>query len=388
MHFIEQEMKQMKKILFLPLLQMQSGHHQVAEALMDALTEHAEGMVIKKMELLSYANKALEKVITNSYLKWIRYAPKTYHLAYKHYFSDPSKTDYFFKGYQFYFIRKMEQLLSEEKPDLIVCTQAFPSYLLSKIKSKQRCEIPIINVYTDFFINSVWGKEGIDAHFLPSREVKEKLSTQITNENLIVTGIPVHEEILKNTVPIKTDGRPKILISGGNCGLGRMLHIARELKKSSHFDFLVLCGKNKRLYEEIHSWNLASIQPFPYLSSRLEISQLYEKADAIITKPGGVTISEALRKKIPIFIHSALPGQEEMNMRYLETQHLVFHLKEGVSLEKQLLYTLYDDIKIKRWEQAMTAYHEGLELKNPKDIVQVIQQLLDGKTDRIQSLFS
>ena len=65
----------MKKILFLPLLRMQSGHHQVAEALMDMFQKHTEEFILKKIDLLSYTNESLEKVVTNSYLKWIRYAP-------------------------------------------------------------------------------------------------------------------------------------------------------------------------------------------------------------------------------------------------------------------------------------------------------------------------
>ena len=75
----------------------------------------------------------------------------------------------------------MEQLLAEEKPDLIVCTHGFPSYLLSQLKMKGKCNVPIINVYTDFFINNVWGKEGIDLHFLPSKEVKEQLIKKSSN---------------------------------------------------------------------------------------------------------------------------------------------------------------------------------------------------------------
>ena len=79
----------MKKILFLPLLQMQSGHHQVADALIDMFKKRTQDIVIKKVELLSYTNESLAKMITSSYLKWIRFAPKTYNLAYKSFFYDP-----------------------------------------------------------------------------------------------------------------------------------------------------------------------------------------------------------------------------------------------------------------------------------------------------------
>ena len=93
------------------------------------------------------------------------------------------------------------------------------------------------------------------------------------------------------------------------------------------FITLVLCGKNQKLYEEIKGWELQHVAPIPYISSRTEMNELYERVDAIVTKPGGITVSEALRKNLPIFVHSALPGQEEVNLRYLTERNLVQELK-------------------------------------------------------------
>ncbi len=368
--------------MFLPLLQMQSGHHQVAEALMDLLKNHTDDLTLKKIDLLSYTNKSLEKVITKGYLNWIRYAPDTYNLAYKSFFYVPPTKKHSFKWYEPLFLKKMEQLIAEEKPDLLVCTHGFPSYLLSKLKMKGKCDIPIINVYTDFFINSVWGKEGIDLHFLPSQEIKERLGTkfQIPDQQMIVTGIPVHEEISK-TVQRKQhkDGRFKILLSGGNSGLGGLLKLAEELKCSSNLDFLVLCGKNKKLYNEILSWDLDHIKPLTYLSSRLEMNLLYEEVDAIVSKPGGVTISEAIRKRLPIFVHSALPGQEKINLQYLKRKKLVFELDHQSSLEKQLLSVLKDQNRMSHWEDAIDSYQQGIKLDKPEKIVELLANILDQK---------
>ncbi|MEY2192970.1 galactosyldiacylglycerol synthase [Neobacillus sp. BF23-41] len=377
----------MKKILFLPLLQMQSGHHQVAEALMDLLKNHTDDLTFKKIDLLSYTNKSLEKVITNGYLNWIRYAPETYNLAYKSFFYVSPTKKHSFKWYQPLFLKKMEQLLAEEKPDLLVCTHGFPSYLLSKLKMKGKCDIPIINVYTDFFINSVWGREGIDLHFLPSQEIKRKLGRkdQATNQQMMVTGIPVHEGITKTLHRKQDNERPKILLSGGNSGLGGILKLAEELKLSSNLDFLVLCGNNKKLYEEILSWDLDHIKPLAYLSSRSEMNLLYEEVDAIISKPGGVTISEAIRKRLPIFVHSALPGQEKINLQYLKRKELVFELDQSTPLEKQLVSVLTNQKKMKGWEDAIDAYQQEIELEKPENIVELIETLLDQKTSSRQS---
>jgi UDP-N-acetylglucosamine:LPS N-acetylglucosamine transferase len=365
---------------------MQSGHHQVAESLMDLLKNYTDNITLKKIDLLSYTNKSLEKVITNGYLNWIRYAPETYNLAYKSFFYVPPTKKHSFKWYEPLFLKKMEQLLAEEKPDLLVCTHGFPSYLLSKLKMKGKCDLPIINVYTDFFINSVWGREGIDFHLLPSQEVKGKLSRklQLPNQQLIVTGIPVHQEMTKTLIRKKHRERLKVLLSGGNSGLGGILKLAEELKLSTSLDFFILCGNNKKLYDEIHSWGLDHIKPLSYLSSRSEMNLLYEDVDAIISKPGGVTISEAIRKRLPIFVHSALPGQEKINLRYLKNQKLVFELDQKTPLENQLLSVLTDQEKMNGWEHAIDSYRRGIELEKPEKIVDLIESILDQKTSNRQ----
>lgn len=375
----------MKKILFLPLLRMQSGHHQVAEALMDMIQNRTDEFILKKIDLLSYTNESLEKMITNGYLKWIRYAPGTYNIAYKNFFYVPSTKEPSFKWYQHIFLKKMEQLLAEENPDLIVCTHGFPSHLLSQLKMKGKCHVPIINVYTDFFINSVWGKEGIDVHFLPSKEVKEQLmrNHQIPNHKMIVTGIPVHEEITKISYKSKKASRTQILIAGGNSGLGGILKLLNEIKTFSHFDFLVLCGNNKKLFNEITSWNEDHIKALPYISSRVEMNKLYDQVDAIVTKPGGVTVSEALRKRLPIFVHSVLPGQEQINLKYLKKQKLVFELDQTSSLEKQLDSILNNHKKMDRWQKSIESYRKGIEIDEPQRIIEIMEWILNHKIKTI-----
>lgn len=374
-----------KKILFFPLLRMQSGHHQVADAIMDMIKNRIDDIELKKIDLMSYTNKSLEKIISRSYLKWIRFAPATYNVVYKKHFYSQKQTKNSYKIYQGIFIKKMEQLIDEEKPDAIVCTHGFPSYLLSQLKMQGKCNVPVINVYTDFFINNVWAKEGIDFHFVPSLEVKQNLMEvyKIPSEKIIVTGIPTHEEILKTTHRNFTREKPQILVAGGNSGLGGILKLSSEMKNSKQFNFTVLCGNNQKLYDEILSWDLDHINPLPYISSRTEMNQIYDAVDAIITKPGGVTISEVLKKRLPIFVHAYLPGQEEINMTYLKKQQLVFELNQTVSLESQLNKILKDTRKMKQWEQSIDLFQKGLQLETPEQMVDVVNWILDKKSTSI-----
>lgn len=377
---MQKESKVVKKILFLPLLQMQSGHHQVADALIDMIKTRKEDIVLKKIDLLSYTNQSLEKIVSSSYIKWIRFAPETYKVFYKNFFNVSTLKERSFLLYQLIFLKSLEHLLKEERPDVIVCTHSLPSFLLSQLKMKGKCNIPVINVYTDFFINSVWGREGIDFHFLSNQELKEPLlkKYQIPSEKLIVTGIPIHEAIMKSTHKRKQGDRLKLLVAGGNSGLGGMLKLSARLKESIDFDFYVLCGNNKKLYEEIISWGLPHIKPLPYVSSRAEMNKLYDEVDAIITKPGGVTMSEVLWKNLPTFVHSFLPGQEEINLKFLKERKLVFELDLGVSLEQQVNMVLKDATKMKQWENALNHYLQGLEVETPDKIVDVMTAILEG----------
>lgn len=370
----------MKKILFLPLLQMQSGHHQVADALIDMMKTRTEDIILKKIDLMSYTNQSLEKIVSSSYIKWIRFAPETYNAFYKNFFYESTLKERSFLLYQLVFLKSMEHLLKEEEPDVIVCTHSLPSYLLSQLKVKGKCNIPVINVYTDFFISSVWGREGIDFHFLSNQEIKETLLQyhHIPSEKMIVTGIPIHEAIMKPPCKRKNTDRPKILVAGGNSGLGGILKLSPGLKESVDFDFYVLCGNNKKLYEEIRAWELPHIKPLPYVSSRAEMNKLYDEVDAIITKPGGVTMSEVLWKKLPTFVHSFLPGQEEINLTYLKERQLVFELDLGRSLKQQLYSVLKDATKMKQWEKALDQYLQGLEVVTPEEIVEVMTSILSG----------
>jgi len=371
----------MKKIVFLPFLQMRSGHHQVAEALMDIVKKQTKGILVKKIDLISYASPTLEKMITSWYLKWIRYAPETYDFAYKRFFYSASHNDHSFKWYSYFFLKKMEQLLLAEKPDLIICTHGFPSYLLNQLKRKGKCEVPVINVYTDFFINNVWGREEIDYHFFPSKDTKDEFSKryQMSEKRMVVTGIPVHQEITKNTKAKKRGDRPKILISGGNNGLGGIMKLLSRSKEPSQSDFYVLCGKNEKLYNEILSWKMDHIKPLPYISSRAEMNHLYEEMDAIVTKPGGVTISEVLRKRLPVFVQSALPGQEEVNLRYLTKKGLVFKLKQQESLEQELISILKDDEQMSQWEQSIQSFQDGIKVEDPLEMAEILGGILDQK---------
>lgn len=364
----------MTKILFLPFLEMQTGHHKVADALICSLASRFPNASLQKVDVLSFSHRKFEKVVRNIYLKCIDSWPKIYKHIYER-LVYPSTSPTYLKWFEALLHNTTLHLIFQEQADLIVCTQAYPSFVLSRLKEQGKVKTPVINVYTDFFINEIWGYKGIDYHFVPDHLVKNELleKHRISGERIIVTGIPVDESFTYSYRSVRKKTPYQILISGGNSGLGDIIKLLKRTVNCSEFVFLVLCGNNKQLFKKLMSWGLENIRPFSYIASSKEVSSLYDQADAIITKPGGVTISEALQKRLPIFVYSILPGQEEVNLRHLESQGLVYTLHNDRSIRDQLLSVLTNESELNSLNKRIQEFHQNLDIRAWEMIMEIIK---------------
>jgi len=367
----------MKKILFLPLLQMPSGHHQVADALIRSLEKRTTGIEYKKIDLLSEVSVLLEKLITGTYLKWINHLPKTYAGVYRVFAFRSNHLEHNpFDMFHHLFLNQMLNMLDREQPDLIICTHAYPSFLISRLKQDGKITTPVVNVYTDFLINNIWGREGIDAHFVPDAPFKDELSSKegIDLKRILVTGIPIDESFEISDKKKQHNSNYNILISGGSNGLGSLEKLLKGIRNNSRHRYWVLCGNNEKLYKEICSWGMENIKPLPYIASRESMNSLYDQVDAIITKPGGITISEVLHKKLPLFVHSVLPGQEEINWRYLASRRLAYKLNSDSPVEKQIINVLESELEQKYYQKQIEEYHQHIEQPAWQKLLEWIEQ--------------
>lgn len=333
----------MKKVLLLPFLQISSGHHQVADALAEFIYRYDQTISLKKVDILHYTYGKGERLISNLYLYVIQTIPSFYSWLYKNsaYKTVARNKPYYF--YEMLFLSSMKALVETEKPDLIICSHSLPSYLLNLLKKRNELNVPVINAYTDFFINNVWGIQSIDHHFVPNLHSKQFLEhLGVEAEKITVTGIPIHPEISGAIRRQENKSAYNVLIAGGSLGVGP---IERFLTTNEKINFFVLCGKNNQLYKKIVQLNNRLITPIRYIQDRAEMNHLYERMDLVLTKPGGITISECLRKQIPVLLSYGLPGQEEINKSYLESNGLVIKLNDGDQLEEIILDFLEDEAK-------------------------------------------
>ncbi|MRX72073.1 hypothetical protein GJU40_07795 [Bacillus lacus] len=363
------------KILFLPLFHMQSGHHKSSDVLMAAFEKEYPQATCEKVEFLSYCSPLMESAVSQGYVSFIKAVPKGYSKFYKQFFKQESLLLKLF--YEMLFIEKMEQLLQRKKPDIIVCTHSFPSFLVDKLKKNGLCNVPVVNVYTDFFVNSLWGAESADFHLAPSTECRDLLASKgICFSKILVTGIPVAEQLKKKKQIWRKNDEVHVLIAGGSLGLGSLASFLDTRRGQHGVKYKILCGSNQKLYQTVANLNRADITPLSYVRCPKRMNDLYDWADAIITKPGGVTISEAMRKSVPIFIHSVLPGQEENNLSYLTQHGLAHKLSPFLPWEEQILEQLMDPAYLFTYNRSRLKYFQTLDIQSPGEAVNKIYSSL------------
>lgn len=363
-------------ILILPFMQMQSGHHQVADAIAAHIKKQDPTQEVEKLDIFHYTFPRIEKMISRIYLTWIQKHPVSYSKFYAKQFNQPTYDFKPFSPWENLMEQTLERIILEKKPEAVICTHSFPSHAVGNLKVKGHISVPVINAYTDFFAGGVWAKDGIDLHLVPSKAVGEQLKTNfdIAPERILISGIPVHPAMTR-IKQCKQSASTHLLVAGGNSGLGDMASLIDQCRAYPDTHFSVLCGNNKQLYEKINASALPNVTALSYISSREEMNDLYDQVDGLITKPGGVTISEAFVKRVPIFVSSVLPGQEQINMDYLVPKQLVYALDPSKPAIAQVMAVLEDQLQYARFERAIAQYEQDIELNTERFIEQVLHIL-------------
>jgi len=301
----------------------------------------------------NYTNPILEKIINQAYMEVVKRTPEVWEYLYDNpkVLKNTQKLRAMIHNFN---TGKLKTLLSDFKPDAIVCTQAFPCGMIADYKKSFGIKIPLIGVLTDYAPHSYWVFNDVDRYIVPSSETGKKLiDNGVDPAKIEEFGIPIDpkfnisrskDEICKE-MGLDVDV-PCVLIMGGTQGLGPIKNVAKLLETSRlNLQVVITTGTNKKIYNWLKSRRFK--KKFIILPFADNVNELMRVATVIITKPGGITTAEALAMGVPMLILHPLPGQEAMNTRFL--------LKEGVAIKAEspedvvvvLEELLYNESKLK-----------------------------------------
>ncbi|MDF2572855.1 MAG: ugtP 1 [Sporomusa sp.] len=221
---------------------------------------------------------------------------------------------------------RMLDYINKLQPSAIVCTHATPAGLVAWLKKKGLVTVPTAAIITDFTVHRLWVYPEFDLYFVAHSAMSEYLVQYgVSPAAVAITGIPVNDSFSqpndKGLVLDKlglTQDRKTILVMGGGAGI---LPIDEILKLCNEIDrplqLVAVAGKNRQLHQKLVQLEPVIRHPVKILSYVDNVHELMSIADLLISKPGGMSASEALAMGLPLIIYHPIPGQEEANTRYL-----------------------------------------------------------------------
>jgi processive 1,2-diacylglycerol beta-glucosyltransferase len=346
-----------KKRILLLHITPNSGHHRASLAIERALRIVAGGeSEILNIDALNYTNPILARIINKTYMSVIRSRPEVWEYLY----DNPRvvrNTQRLRELIHRFNSWKLKNLLDDFRPQVIVCTQAFPCGMIADYKKTYGLNIPLIGVLTDYVAHSYWLYDSVDCYIVPSDSTKNRLLNEgIPEECIKILGIPVSPEFVEKKdkklifQKLGLDSRlPTVLIMGGSQGLGPMSKIVSLICRIPvSFQILIVCGTNKLLYTKFRIKKRYYRKPILVLGYAENMDEIMEIADVSITKPGGLTTAEALAKGLPMIIIRPIPGQEAKNAEFLLEENVALKARDEIEVAILLKELLSNPLKLEQ----------------------------------------
>ncbi|MFN8521745.1 MAG: hypothetical protein U0821_01390 [Chloroflexota bacterium] len=302
-----------------------TGHTTAAKALGEAFERKRAGAV-RVEDILDHGSALFRAALTRSYLDISSRAPLLWKAFYEA--SDVADPDIVAAAnvvrarVERLPLRRFEQFVRAFGPDAIVCTHMLPLSVLSYMKEDGSLHQPVYCVVTDYVAHSAWINDVVDGYFVASDATRDALAVRgVSRRALHVTGIPVKLEISEPKTmaeararrSLPPDGVVVTLFGGGLEPKRARLVISRLLESALHGTLVVVAGRSESL-----AAGIADLGDGPSLRLRRlgrvdYVDDLVAASDLVITKSGGLIVSEILARGTPMIVFDPIPGQEEWN---------------------------------------------------------------------------
>ncbi len=337
----------MKKILIL-YAAYGGGHFSAAKSLKEYIDNNFNDVETNIVDCVKYINKALDKITTGAYKQMAKKAPWAWKKVY--YQSEKGALSKISNSSNRLMAKKLIHLFEEEKPDLVISTHPFGTQMTGYLKRKHKYNCKLATILTDFAPHDQWLVESEygDYFFVSHDGMKKSLiqDFKIDSSKIFVTGIPLSNRFLQdfnneeiyNSFDLKPNKKTILFFGGGEFGLGknRTVEILKAL--TNHLDqyqIVAISGKNPKMntaFKELASElsDSSSLKIYDFINNVPEIMHI---SNLVVTKPGGLTVTESLASELPILIINPIPGQEEENAEFLEQSGAAIWLRPNDSPE-------------------------------------------------------
>ena len=326
------------KVLFLSL-PTGHGHNMCAKAAIACLEQ--KGVECRLLDVAEFINPIYSKAISRGFLLSAR-TGILYDSIYRFMeLKEPSPKISTTRLINALLPLKLKNFLKVHNPDAIVCTHVFAAQMLTELKRTSKVVTSkTYGIITDFTVHPYWEDTELDYYVLPHELLAHQFVKKgLDKEKILPFGIPVYEKFNKDISKLDArkslgfENKPTILIMGGSMGFGKTDKMIAELDKLDiDFQIIAVCGNNSRLKKKIDKLQVnKKVHNYGFVDN---VDVLMSASDAIVTKPGGLTTSEALAKGLFIIMPTTFPGQEERNSEFLLANGLAMRASKTFPLEE------------------------------------------------------
>lgn len=362
-----------------------AGHNLAAQSLKESLDD--TGFQTEVYDAFKETNITLDRLITKGYQQMVVNVPKLYEQMYNQF----NNMNHFQQGI-FQILTKVMNpdivpLINSGKPDLIITTHPFVTNVLGTLKEHNAFDVPVLSIVTDYKIHTLYLKKMIDAYVVGSDYTKQTMVEKGVAEEIIYPyGIPIRQTFLTNNHLERkeiSDVAGTILLMAGSLGSKQMEKaFSSLLKVKEKIRIIVVCGNNAKIEKEIKSLyaretdddKIVEIHGFVN-----NVSELMDQSDAIISKPGGLTTTEAIVKNIPMIIPFYYPGQEEENADYLVDGGMAIKVDKIKDLTSMVDFLFENKYIIKRMSENMS---EEAQKRSMSKTIELCKNLIAASATR------
>ena len=321
-----------------------SGHEKAAKAVAQGISKFMPDSDVTMIDYMSSSTSLLNAAMKRIYLCMLRFVPYLYECIYN-FTAGPKESGYLNALMAVCMSRTMKGLINRYDPEIIICTHPFPADAISHLSAKWRKRFLSALLITDYTVHPMCVCHNIDMFFVAHSAMKVSLYSQGIKEGTVFdAGIPVDmnfydtvdREKIRQEYGLSMD-KPVLLMMGGGLGLGGMEEAMQQLELvQSPLQVVVVAGRNQELFDRVKTKAETSRHYIVVLGFTDKIRDLMGAADILISKPGGMTLSEAMTMKLPMLLNQPIPGPETDNARYMSDHGIARWLRTDEPLSKAI----------------------------------------------------
>lgn len=312
------------------------GHNSAGLAVREELERR--GIPCEMRDALSFARGNASRTISGGYVNMTTKAPALFGGLYKAgglISSARRKSPVYYANARY--AAPLKEFIEQNGFDTVVTPHLFPAETLTWLRRRGLLDAACYAIATDYTCIPFWEETELDAYFLPHGDlVPEFRGKGIPGEKLVPTGLPVSARYLEHTP--KKEARARLglprdsavfLVMTGSMGFGDISSFTLDLLLTCPADsrILILTGRNAPLKERIDR-DFVREPRVQTVAFTMEVPLYMDACDVLLSKPGGLTSTEAAVKCVPLVHTRPIPGCETCNARFFSSRGLSLYARE------------------------------------------------------------